>query len=473
MTPMIESIPNPREMLRGGFGFAISTQAWPWWLYNLGLFALVMAGWKVLVILLVFSKTIRAKLSVGWKEKLGWYSSQRLVRWQQPSLKPRVWLHAVSVGEVNALKPLLALLAEEYEVWLSTTTATGQAVAKTLTQELCGEDRAFYAPWDLLFCVGNTLNVLKPALWAVVETELWPNWALAARLQNIPMVLVNGRLSPKSYRGYRWLKGFMGPVLQCFSAVLAQSAGDAERLTALGASNVTVMGNLKWDYNPIESAPLLENLKQCLGISAESKLKNTLRVVIASTRGGHGGELDEEAVLLPALVTLKERFPVLRFVIAVRHPERGDTVGELVKASGLSVARRSQWGGSAPFTEDVVILDTIGELTTLYRLMDVAVMGGSFIPHGGQNPLEPLAVGTPTIVGPCMTNFAAIEAELLAVQACEKVASVDALVAQLTAWLNNPEQAQASAQRVQAVLAQHKGASQRAKVLLESFVLKK
>jgi 3-deoxy-D-manno-octulosonic-acid transferase len=469
---MIDPIPNPRDLLRGGFGFAITTQAWPWWLYNLGLFTVIMAGWKVLLILLVFSKKIRAKLSVGWKEKLGWYSSQRLVRWQQPSLKPRVWLHAVSVGEVNALRPLITLLVNDYEVWLSTTTATGQAVAKALTQELCGEDRAFYAPWDLLPCVFSTFNHLKPALWAVVETELWPNWALVARLQNIPMVLVNGRLSPKSYRGYRWLTFLIGPVLQCFSAVLAQSAGDAERLTALGASNVTVMGNLKWDYSPTEkNGVLLENLKRCLDVNAESKLKNTLRVVIASTRGGSGGEPDEETVLLPALVQLNDHFPTLRFVLAIRHPDRGEVVEQLVRASGLSVARRTQWEGNAPLTEEVVILDTIGELTTLYRLMDVAVMGGSFIPHGGQNPLEPLAVGTPTIVGPCMTNFATIEAELLAAEACEKVASVEALIQQVSEWLEKPEVAQTTVAKAQGVLAQHKGASQRAKSVIDEIVL--
>ncbi|MDH4380022.1 MAG: 3-deoxy-D-manno-octulosonic acid transferase [Vampirovibrionales bacterium] len=458
MTPMIDPIPNPHEIPRGGFGFGISSQAWPWWLYNAGQLTLIMAGWKVLVILLVFSKKMRAKLSVGWKEKLGCYSAERLVRWNQPSPKPRLWLHAVSVGEVNALRPLITLLANDYEVWLSTTTATGQVVAKALTQELCGEDRTFYAPWDLLFCVASTFAHMKPALLAVVETELWPNWLLAGRLNTIPMVLINGRLSPKSYRGYRWLKWLMAPVLRCFSAVLAQSVGDAERLTALGAANVTVMGNLKWDYSPTENSALRENLQQMLGIGSS---QNEARpwIVIASTRGGE--PLDEEAVLLPALATLKKRYPALRFVLAVRHPERGDCVATMVQNEGLSVAQRSQWDGVAAVEEDVVILDTIGELTTLYRLMDLAVMGGSFIPHGGQNPLEPLAVGIPTLVGPCMTNFAAIEAELLAVQACEKVASADALVAQVAVWLENPEEAKASVARAQVVLAQHKGASQR------------
>jgi 3-deoxy-D-manno-octulosonic-acid transferase len=143
----------------------------------------------------------------------------------------------------------------------------------------------------------------------------------------------------------------------------------------------------------------------------------------------------------------------------------------MVQSEGLSVAQRSQWDGVAAVEEDVVILDTIGELTTLYRLMDLAVMGGSFIPHGGQNPLEPLAVGRPTLVGPCMTNFAAIEAELLAVQACEKVASADALVAQVAVWLENPEAAKASVARAQHVLNLHKGASQRAKKVIDEMVL--
>jgi len=461
MIAAIKPIPSPHDVIRGGFGFGV---------YNVGLMLAIVCGWPLLLLVWVAFPNLRKKLTTGWQEKLGWYSPERLARWRQPCTKPRLWVHAVSVGEVNALRPLVTQLANDYEVWLSTTTATGQAVAKALTQQLCGEDRAFYAPWDFLPCVFNAVHHLKPALWAVVETELWPNWTLAASLKKIPLVLVNGRLSPKSYGGYRWLLWLMRPTLQCFSAVLAQSVGDAERLTALGARNVTVMGNLKWDYEPVENKALLENLKQCLGNNAESKSNKTLWVVIASTRGGDSGESDEETVLLPALVELKKRFPTLRFVMAIRHPERGGAVEELVRASGLSVARRSLWDGHSAFDEDVIILDTIGELTTLYRFMDVAVMGGSFIPHGGQNPLEPLAVGTPTIVGPCMTNFAAIEAELLAAQACDKVTSIDGLIQQVSAWLEKPEEAKTSVDRAIAVLEKHKGASQRAKAVVDEMV---
>ncbi|MFN8614866.1 MAG: glycosyltransferase N-terminal domain-containing protein [Vampirovibrionales bacterium] len=472
LTEVIQSFQNPHD-IRGGFGLKPPRawyDQWPWWLYNGAWFLGFWAFAPVVLLVAVLWQPFRRKICSGWRDKIAFYGAQRRERWQQPSQQPRIWVHAVSVGEVHALRPLLRLLVPHYEVWISTTTATGQAQAERLTHELCGENRAFYAPYDAWPCVSQAMRQLRPQAVIVVETELWPNILLQACQQGIPAVLVNGRLSQRSFCGYRWLAWLMKPVLECFSAVLAQSLPDAERFLALGASNPIVMGQLKWDYAPSVNQPLLNELAACLGVHQQEPLPHKPWVVLASTRGAQAGGLDEESLLLPVMARLKQSVPRLRCLLAVRHPERAEKVAYWVEQAGLTVARRSQWLGHEPFDADVVILDTIGELTTAYRLMSIAVMGGSFIPHGGQNPLEPLAVGVPTILGPCMSNFEMIEAELLAAEACAKVASPQELEVLLEDWLKNPRAALDKAAKAQEVLDRHQGASQRAVAVIQALL---
>jgi len=304
-----------------------------------------------------------------------------------------IWVHAVSVGEVLAVSGLVAGLRERFperRLVVSTTTATGQKLAR----ERFGENDVFYYPLDFGFAIRPYLRALRPSLIVLAESEFWPNFVRQARRDGARIAVVNARVSDRSLPRYLRLRSLWRRVLGDLDLFLAQSDEDARRLVAIGAppTQVSVTGNLKFDVQPPELLPAVDMLRRILRPA-------TAVVVCGSTAEG------EEPIILQALAALLQRHPQAALILAPRRPERFSAVAEMVAASGLKSWRRSQLAGSESISGGVVLLDTIGELASIYSLASVAFVGGSLVPRGGHNILEPAQHGVATLVGPHTGNF--------------------------------------------------------------------
>ncbi len=319
-----------------------------------------------------------------------------------PGGGPTIWMHAVSVGETNACVPLLRRLRERVpgaRLFLSNVTVTGRGTAeKPLSGALTGR---FYFPFDFPRTCGRFLDRVRPDAVVVVETEIWPNFLAECVRRGVPVVIVNGRLSGRSFRGYSRFRWFFGPVLRTFRSISAQTREDADRFIALGAdpSVVTVGGNLKFDVSPPGkgAAPLS-------GILEREKAEGARWIVAGSTHEG------EEAAVLRAFLAARESAPEIRLLLAPRHPERFPAVEALLIEEGVRVVRRTSLheGAECRIGAPVLLLDTVGELPGAYAAADLAFVGGSLAPKGGHNVLEPALHGVPTVVGPHMENFGEI-----------------------------------------------------------------
>lgn len=308
--------------------------------------------------------------------------------------EPRCWIHAVSVGESAAAVPLVEGIRRrwpELGIVVSTITPTG---ARIVAERLAGAATHRYFPIDLPGPVGRALDAARPRFFVAIETELWPNFLRALARRGVPAMIANGRISDRSFRRYRWIRALMRRVLADVAVFAMQTEEDARRIVALGAppDRVVVTGNLKSDLLP-EADPEEARWRQRLGLGAGTPLW-----IAGSTHRG------EEAVVLDAFARLRARCPQLALLLAPRHPERADEVEALLRERGLSAVRRSRLGAGAP-AGSVVILDTVGELAGLYALADVVFVGGSLVPVGGHNVLEPAMRGKPVLMGPHMSNF--------------------------------------------------------------------
>jgi 3-deoxy-D-manno-octulosonic-acid transferase len=382
--------------------------------------------------------------------------------------QPLIWVHAVSVGEVLAVSRLVGELDTTFpghQLVISTTTRTGQALAR----ERFGANRVFYCPLDLPWAVRAYLNALKPKLLILAETEFWPNLLSGCFRRSIPIAVVNARISDRSWPRYRRLRWLWKPFLGRLSRVLAQSETDAERLKAIGCvqDRVSVAGNLKFDVHAAEEAEATLQLKT---LAADLRL-----VVAGSTLEG------EEAALLEAWSQLLEADPQLAMVLAPRHPERFSIVAALLDQSGFKWIKRSDWksktaGAIQPLKPgEIVLLDTIGELASVYSLAALAFVGGSLIPAGGHNPLEPAQFGVPIVMGPHYANFRAITEDLRAHNAiC--IAEKEKLAKILADLLSDRTAANAMGERAKQVFEHQAGATARCvatlKELLSRSVLK-
>ena len=393
------------------------------------------------------------KYREGLAERLGLGSAALSRRLEGLAGKPLIWVHAVSVGEVLAVSRLVKELDEAlpgFFVAISTTTSTGQALAR----ERFGEGRVFYCPLDLPWAVRAHLDALDPRLLVLAETEFWPNLLSNCFRRGIPIAVVNARVSDRSWPRYRRLRGLWRPFLERLSRVLAQSETDAERLVAIGcaAERVSVAGNLKFDVRAtgeVEAARILK------------ALRGGLRLVVAgSTLEG------EEAALLEAWPRLLEADLRLVLVLAPRHPERFAAVAELVEASGYPWNRRTHWqhqpAGAIKLLKpgQIVLLDSIGELASVYSVAAVAFVGGSLVEAGGHNPLEPAQFGVPTVMGPHYANFRAIAEDLRAHEGL-RIAQPDDLAEVLADLLLDRAAAQALGDRARAAFEQQAGATAR------------
>jgi len=358
-----------------------------------------------------------------------------------------VWLHAVSVGEVLAVSRLVRELEERLPgcfIVISTTTRTGQELAR----KRFGAERVFYCPLDLPWAVRNWLNALQPSLLILTETEFWPNLLAGCFRRRVPVAVVNARVSDRSWPRYRRLRGLWRPFLSRVDRFLAQSPLDAERLGLLCGSSrrVSVSGNLKFDVRAAEEAEVTRLLRAQLG---------GRRIVVAgSTLEG------EELALLAAWPTLLAADPNLLLVLAPRHPERFAAVATLLGQSGIVGTRRSAWTGEPLASGSILLLDTIGELASVYSLAAVAFVGGSLIPAGGHNPLEPAQFAVPIVAGPSYENFRATTEDLLAHQGL-RIATTDTLAATLVELLQTPEVAREIGDQARKIFDRQAGATAR------------
>jgi 3-deoxy-D-manno-octulosonic-acid transferase len=355
-----------------------------------------------------------------------------------------LWIHAVSVGETLAAKPVVAeieRLRPGTSLVITTTTITGQAQAKRMYPQAT----VTYFPFDFSFAVRRFLGHHAPRAFATMETEIWPNVTRLARARGLKLILANGRISDRSFPRYRFARLAVGPVLRNYDRILAREETDRTRFIAIGApaANVETSGNVKFDYEPdatpLEIAPRLEAL-----IAGRKVL------ILGSTMEG------EDEALLPELegfVRAQNAF----IIVAPRKPERFEVVAALY-ATSFRAMRRSRMTGDPA---DVLILDTFGELARIYRHATAAFVGGSLVPIGGHNPIEPAASGVPVCFGPHMSNFREIASVFLRERAAEEVRDAAAVMAFAARMFTDDAQRRAWGERARSTVAQNRGASER------------
>ena len=368
---------------------------------------------------------------------------------------PLVWIHGASVGEVLAAAALIEKLrALNIRILLTSGTVTSAAiVAKRFPADIIHQ----YVPYDSPRYVTRFLDHWRPSLALFIESDLWPNLILSSAARRLPMVLINGRMSHRSFPRWRRITGTISALLGRFDVCMAQSQVDAERFTALGSRNVITTGNLKLDVPaPPADAAKLERLM--------SVTRGRPIIVAASTHPG------EEDLLLEAHRTLAGFFPSLLSVIVPRHPDRGEAIARTVAASGLRAGLRSR-EELPTATTDVYVADTMGELGLFYRLAPIVFMGGSLVEHGGQNPIEAVKLGASIVHGPHVFNFTDVYEALDSVGGAKRADTQEALVKQLGQWLADPAAREVSAASAARVVEQLGGALDRTLTALEPYLL--
>jgi len=379
-----------------------------------------------------------------WGERFGFYP--------QRSDKPLIWLHAVSVGETRATVSLVGKLRARYpdhQILLTHTTPTGRATSAQLYGD---KVMRVYLPYDYPCAVRRFLRHFQPQLGVLMETEIWFNLVAASAKKNIPLLLLNARMSEKSARGYARFAQLTRAALQTLTCVAAQTQEDAARLTALGAKQVTLMGNLKFDIEPpVEMLELGKTLSQQFGIH-----RNVL--LAASTREG------EENLLLEAYA--EQNCKELLLIIVPRHPQRFAEVADLLSKRNLRYQRRSENQMVADEIQ-VVLGDSMGEMFAYYAAADIAFIGGSVLPFGGQNLIEAAAVGTPVLIGPHTFNFAEATRLAIAARAAIRINDAPALFAAAQNLFNDAETLAAMRQQGLAFVATHQGATDKAMQIIE------
>jgi len=421
--------------------------------YNLALLVALVAGspWWL------FRLATTPKYREGLRQRLG--AASRLPRVDG---KPLIWVHAVSVGEVLAVSRLVKELdaaLPEHTIVISTTTRTGQALAR----ERFGAERVFYSPLDFPWAVRAHFNALRPRMLVLAETEFWPNLLAGCFRRGIPVAVVNARISDRSWPRYRRLRRLWQPILSKLSRLMAQTEVDAERLRSIGCrpERVAVAGNLKFDVRAAEESAAARLLQA--GV-------HSLRLIVAgSTLEG------EESALLEAWAQLLSIDAQLALVLAPRHPERFGAVASLLDRSGRKWIRRSEWSAEATSAPrslqpgEVVLLDTIGELASVYSLASVAFIGGSLVPAGGHNPLEPAQFGVPIVIGPHYANFRSIVEDLRSHDAI-RIAGEDELAETVIGLLSDRAAAEAMGARARQVFEQQAGATERCVAALKELL---
>ena len=385
----------------------------------------------------------------GWSMRLGRYPARVTASLQG---REALWVHAVSVGEVLAAQPLLRALVEvdpASPLVLSTITPSGFAVASA---QVAGRGVPIYFPLDVRWCVTRALDAIRPRLLLLVESELWPMTIRLAHARGIPIAVVNGRLSPRAFARYRLVTPWLAGTMRRVDRWCMQSQADADRAIALGAvrDRVQVTGSMKWDAS-VGSRPSADAVRDTatrLGLNGRDVV-----IVAGSTHRG------EERAILRAFQALQASHADARLILAPRHLERVAEVEGLGRDAGFSTARLSRVSPAEAWR--VGIVDTLGQLPCYYGLATVVFIGGSLIPHGGQNPLEAASLGKPIVFGRSMHNFETIAHELLAHHAARQVESEQELAALFGDLLARRAEAQTMGRRAQALTERFQGATDR------------
>ena len=389
-----------------------------------------------------------------WPERFG----------TSPVLSPDrsvIWIHAVSVGEVEACRPLVKAFQSEYadhQILITTMTPTGSARVTLLFADSVAH---CYLPYDLPFAIQRFIDKTHPQFAVIMETEIWPNLISCCQQKEIPVVLANARLSARSAKAYARVAALTKSVLQQLTFIAAQNADDKERFQQLGANhkNVHIMGNLKYEMDlPVDLREQGSTLRSMWGA-------NRPVLIAASTHEG------EEEMMLNAAKQIRSLFPDLLLIIVPRHPERFDRVAALVQRSGVKTFRRSE---HQPCCSDVqaLVIDTMGELPLFYAASDIAFVGGSLVPHGGHNLLEAAILGRAVITGPHFFNFHEITSQFLQAQAAVKVLNTEELAQICIHLFQNSQQRAAMGETGLQLIANSQGACTRLVNLIKHYVIR-
>jgi len=411
-------------------------------LYTLAILALL--PWAVLHLL--WRALRQPQYLRHWNERFGIFGAAQAT--------PTIWIHAVSVGETRAAQPLVAALRSRYpghRILFSHMTPTGRQTSEAIF----GDDVArCYLPYDTPWAVRRFLRHFRPEVGIIMETELWPNLIAACRSLDVPLLLVNARLSKKSARRYARFPDLTRAALGALRGITAIGADDAQRLQALGAGDVAIFGSLKFDIEPPADQLLL-------GEEFRARCGNRPVLLCASTREG------EEALILDAWRGKAAGNTLL--VLVPRHPQRFAAVAALAAAKGYKVCRRSE-NGAVSADMEVWVGDSMGEMFAYYKAADIAFVGGSLLDFGSQNLIEPCAIGTPVLIGPSTFNFRDAARAAQACGAAVSVANAEELAATATALLTDTVRRNAMSAAGKAFTAHHRGATQRNMALLEAFI---
>jgi 3-deoxy-D-manno-octulosonic-acid transferase len=400
--------------------------------------------------------------SADWRERLGF-----LPRAFHQSTPGAIWVHAVSVGETLAVAGLVREIQQRYpdrKIFLSHVTVAGREAGVSRLPGIAGR---FLLPLDWASSMRRAFRRIEPELLVIVETELWPNMLRAAREAGTRVMVVNGRISDRSFPRYGWIRFFMRPLLANLDRICAQSEIDAERFLSLGAApeRVVVTGNLKFDAQPPGHSEVASRLAHVRTATSRSPV-----LVAGSTMPG------EEALLLPAWRKIQQRNPRALFILAPRHPARFEEVAGLLSEGGMKFVRRTQLSledeGLRAQIEgaEVLLLDTIGELAGIFELADVVFMGGSLVPTGGHNVLEPAYWAKPILFGPHMHNFRDIAQLLLSQGAAVQVQDAAGLGDELLTLFGQPERRARLGHAARKVLDSQRGATGRVLEIMERWL---
>lgn len=372
-----------------------------------------------------------------WAQRFGFFPAL--------SARPRIWVHAVSVGETQAAAPLIRQLMQgypDYALLVTSTTPTGSAQVRRLFGDTLEH---VYLPYDLPDCVRRFYLRTRPCIAIIMETEIWPNLYACLHHNAVALVIANARLSDRSARGYQRLGGLTRQTLACVDLVAAREPRDAQRFSALGAPRVEVMGNIKFDMQ-VNEAQVAQGLQLRADIGARRPVW-----IGASTHEG------EDAQVLEAFVQIRAAFPTACLILVPRHPERFDAVYALCVQQGMRTLRRSL--GEIPSDKtDILLGDSMGELMMFYAAADVAFVGGSLVATGGHNPLEPAALKRAVVSGPHTFNFDDIYPQLMAADAVSVVKNASDLAVAVKGLFDSPADCYKKAANAHAVFVQNNGA---------------
>jgi 3-deoxy-D-manno-octulosonic-acid transferase len=429
------------------------------------IYSLLLAlGFLILLPRFLLDAFRHGKYVAGFRERWGSLSPI------QADGRPVIWIHCVSVGETQAARPLVQGLKKRFPqslIAISTITLTGQNLAR----EIFKDDAAkiFYFPFDWRWVVRRTLKAINPDTVLVMETELWPGFLRECKEQQIPVALVNGRLSAQSFRRYRMIRSFMARVLSSLSLAIMQTEADADRLQTLGmdAGKTFVFGNMKFDAGAMPETDSLTT-----AFRERFKLGASPLLLAASTHE------PEEVLVLNSFIQVTERSETKpRLMIAPRHPERFAEVADLLKTAGLRWVRRTATPEASDGQAEVILLDSIGELRSVYTLASIVFVGGSIAKTGGHNVLEPAAVGAPVIVGFHTYNFQSIvetfreAGAIVQLQPMSDSATIVELGNAISELLLNPGRGREIGALAQRLVTENRGATERTLQALDSLIV--